>query len=212
MPQPTPLLEPSQAAADWLAGLRRFVAGAVEPHRARLQPILDDPYVLHGPDGRLHPDVTEARRQIRLAAAEAGYYQLFAPEDVGGAGLDLTTLYIVWHDLYRQDGMRGWLSFDAVAHWATGPSHLLRELTPEAKAAHHDKILAGEETLCFALSEADAGSDLWRMQSRAEPTADGGWVLDGEKQWITNGPYADLAIVFAVTDRERAAADRKSVV
>src|SRR3546814_13158704 len=44
------------------------------------------------------------------------------------------------------------------------------------------------------------------MQSRAEPTADGGWVLDGEKQWITNGPYADLAIVFAVTDRERAAA------
>src|SRR3546814_15490315 len=102
--------------------------------------------------------------------------------------------------------MRGWLSFDAVAHWATGPSHLLRELTPEAKAAHHDKILAGEETLCFALSEADAGSDLWRMQSRAEPTADGGWVLDGEKQWITNGPYADLAIVFAVTDRARAAA------
>src|SRR3546814_17437045 len=57
-------------------------------------------------------------------------------------------------------------------------------------------------TLC----RSDAGSDLWRRQSRAEPTADGGWVLDGEKQWITNGPYADLAIVFAVTDRERAAA------
>src|SRR3546814_21193819 len=102
--------------------------------------------------------------------------------------------------------MRGWLSFDAVAHWATGPSHLLRELTPEAKAAHHGKILAGEETLCFALSEADAGPDLWRMQSRAEPPADGGRVPDGEKQWITNGPSAALAIAFAVTARDRPAA------
>src|SRR3546814_13993814 len=83
MPQPTPLLEPSQDAADVLAGLRRFVAGAVEPHRAPLQPILDAPYVLHGPDGRLHPDITEARRHIPPAAPEPGPYHLSAPEDQG---------------------------------------------------------------------------------------------------------------------------------
>jgi acyl-CoA dehydrogenase len=165
---------------------------------------------LNGSDGRLHPEVRSARREIRLASAQAGYYQLFAPTDVGGAGLDLRTLYAVWHDLYRRDGMRGWLSFDAVAHWATGPSHLLRHLTPQARAVHHRPILDGEQTLCFAVSESDAGSDLWRMRSTATRTSTG-WLLNGEKQWITNGPYADLAIVFAVTDAEQASPRRGGI-
>ena len=182
-------------------GVRRFVEAEVYPHMDRLQPILEDPHRLHGQDGRLHPDVLDARRDIRLASAEAGYYQMFAPEAVGGGGMGFVTLYAVWHDLYRRAGMKNWLSFDAIAHWASGPSHLLAEFTPEATGAHHEMIMSGEKTLCFAISEADAGSDLWRMRSRAERTS-GGWIINGEKQWITNGPYAELALVFAVTDPE----------
>jgi acyl-CoA dehydrogenase len=190
-----------------IAGLRRFVDTEVAPRMSSLQPILDDPYVLYGPDRVLHPEVRAARSEIRRASAAAGYYQMFAPEAVGGGGLDMVTLYAVWHDLYRRDGMRGWMSFDSVAHWATGPSHLLAEMTPEARDAYSASIMSGDTTLCFALSESNAGSDVWRMQARAERTSSG-WRLSGEKQWITNGPYADVAIVFAITDPDLVATRR----
>jgi acyl-CoA dehydrogenase len=91
-----------------------------------------------------------------------------------------------------------------------GPSHLLGSFHPTALEKYHDPILRAEVTLCFALSESDAGSDVWRMQSRAQRVA-GGWVLSGEKQWITNGPYAELALVFAVTDPDAAKARRGGI-
>jgi acyl-CoA dehydrogenase len=203
-------LDLPQQTNEVLDGLRKFVESVAEPRITRLQPILDDPHQLYGADGRFHPDVQAARSEIRLAAAEAGYYQMFTPESVGGGGLDMTTLYAVWHDLYRHAGMRNWIAFDSVSHWATGPSHLLESFTQEAMDAYHDRIMSGHVTLCFAVSESDAGSDLWRMQARAEHTADG-WLLNGEKQWITNGPYADIAIVFAVTDVEAIKARRGGI-
>jgi acyl-CoA dehydrogenase len=58
----------------------------------------------------------------------------------------------------------------------------------------------GDTSLCFAMSEPDAGSDIWNMRTRAE-RATHGWVISGTKQWITNAPYADHALVFAVSDR-----------
>lgn len=198
------------ASQEVLAGLRQFVASVVEPRIQRLQTILDDPYTLHGPDRRLHPEVLAARREIRELSAGAGYYHMFAPRLIGGGGMDTITLYAVWHDLYRAHGMRDWLAFDAVAHWATGPSHLLQGLTDEAHNAYFEEIMGGRFTLCFALSESDAGSDLWRIRTRALRTGSG-WVINGEKQWITNGPYADLTLVFAVTDDEAFAARRGGI-
>jgi acyl-CoA dehydrogenase len=193
-----------------VAGLDKFVDAVVEPRIEELQPILDDPHLLHGPDRLLHPEVQAARRNIRRTAADAGYYQMFAPAEVGGGGMDHVTLYAVWHALYRRAGMRNWLAFDAVAHWATGPSHLQLAMSEPTRAAYDAAILGGDVTLCFALSESDAGSDVWRMRSRAVRTGDG-WLLNGEKQWITNGPYADVALVFAVTDPEAAAARRGGI-
>jgi len=193
-----------------VAGVDKFVDAVVEPRIENLQPILDDPHQLYGPDRRLHPDVQAARRDIRRTAAEAGYYQMFAPTDVGGGGMDNVTLYAVWHALYRRAGMRNWLAFDAIAHWATGPSHLLRDMSAATREAYDEPILGGDVTLCFALSESNAGSDVWQMRSRAVRTDDG-WLLNGEKQWITNGPYADVALVFAVTDPAAASARRGGI-
>ena len=53
--------------------------------------------------------------------------------------------------------------------------------------------------MCFGLSEPDAGSDIFNMKTRAIREGDE-WVITGTKQWITNGPYADYAMIFAITD------------
>ena len=64
-----------------------------------------------------------------------------------------------------------------------------------------DGLVAGRVSMCFAMSEPDAGSDAWAMSTRAKPVA-GGYLINGTKQWISNSPYADYAFVFAVTDHE----------
>lgn len=187
-----------------LEGLRDFVAAEVRPLEAELSEVLADPRRTYGPDGRYCAEVLDARRAIRTKSAQAGFYQMFAPESIGGGGLGALALYAVWEDLYHRSGMRHWLAFDAVAHWATGPSHLFEGATDYLSGEVLPALMSGERTICFAMSEPDAGSDLWRMRTTAEQSADG-WVINGIKQWMTNGPYADYAIVFAVTDRDRVA-------
>jgi acyl-CoA dehydrogenase len=59
--------------------------------------------------------------------------------------------------------------------------------------------------MCFALSEPDAGSDIWNMTTRAVRDGDG-WIINGTKQWITNSPIADYVMVFAITDNEKKSA------
>jgi acyl-CoA dehydrogenase len=64
--------------------------------------------------------------------------------------------------------------------------------------------------MCFALSEPEAGSDAAMIKTRAEPDG-AGWRLSGTKIWITNSPHADYAVVFGVTDPERAAARKGGI-
>jgi acyl-CoA dehydrogenase len=187
-----------------LDGLRRFVAAEVTPFETALCDVLADPRRTYDPDGRYCAEVQHARREIRMRSARAGFYQMFVPDSLGGGGLGALALYAVWEDLYHRSGMRHWLAFDAVAHWATGPSHLFAGATDYLAGEILPTLMAGERTICFAMSEPDAGSDLWRMRTTAQRRG-GGWVINGIKQWITNGPYADYAIVLAVTDGERAA-------
>jgi alkylation response protein AidB-like acyl-CoA dehydrogenase len=87
---------------------------------------------------------------------------------------------------------------------------LFLHASEEAREAILPSLLNGSMTMCFAMSEPDAGSDSWMMRCRAVPV-EGGWMLSGTKQWITNGPYADHAFVFAVTDLEDVAARRGGI-
>jgi len=73
-----------------------------------------------------------------------------------------------------------------------------------------DGIASGNKTLCFGLREPDAGSDAFAMKTRAVRDGDE-WVLTGTNQWITNSPYADNAMVFALTDAEAAARHKGGV-
>jgi acyl-CoA dehydrogenase len=194
-----------------IEGLRSFVDAEVEPRFRKLENILIDPHLTFGADGLFTPEVMAVRREIRLVAVAAGFYHLFVPEELGGAGMDAVTLYAVWEDLYHHHGMKGFpLFYDTVSHWATGPSQIFLHANPGLRAGAFAELMSGEKTMCFALSETDAGSDLWGMRTTA--VRDGsGWRINGSKQWMTNGPYADYALTFAITDPELVARRRGGI-
>jgi acyl-CoA dehydrogenase len=200
--EPNDLIDVPKETTELLDGLRRFVESQVLPREEKLGPTLTDPRRLYDDEGRYCPDVLDARREIRMLAAESGFYHMLVPEELGGGGQGAQTLYLVWEDLYYRWGMQHWMAFDCVAHWATGPSQLFLESTPEVRSTIFSELMAGTATMCFALSEPDAGSDVWMMRTTAR--RDGlGWHITGTKQWMTNGPYAAYALVFAVTDPDK---------
>lgn len=209
----SPAVMPVRAGADEdvLAGLREFVrrtaVGLHEEHGA----LLGDPRRRYAPDGRYAEEVVEIIREVRMRAAQAGYYAMLAPAELGGGGLGSTVLYDVWEDLHHHWGPHHWLAYHTVAHWAKGPSPALLLAHPDLRAEVLPTLLSGERTMCFAMSEPDAGSDAWRMRTRASALPGGGWEITGTKQWISNGSLADLALVLAVTDPELAAAHQGGI-
>jgi hypothetical protein len=80
-------------------------------------------------------------------------------------------------------------------------SAILRWGTEEQKQKYLPKLCTGEWLGCFALTEPDTGSDAANQKTRAR-RADGGWVLNGNKMWISMGNHAKVALVFAQTDPE----------
>ncbi|WP_116996718.1 acyl-CoA dehydrogenase family protein [Desertimonas flava] len=183
---------------DLVDGLGDFLRAEVFPRTQQL--IAGDGHpVTFGPDGRFTPEVLRLLREVRERSAAAGFYTMLVPTELGGGGLGAVALYRAWETVYRVCGAEAWLGYHAVAHWSRGPSPLLAKASAKIRDALLGPLLRGETTLCFAMSEPDAGSDVWRMRTAATPVA-GGWELSGTKQWITNAPYADYAIVFAVDD------------
>jgi acyl-CoA dehydrogenase len=85
-----------------------------------------------------------------------------------------------------------------------GAQGIIMDGTAEQKQRYLPKLASGEWTGCFALSEPEAGSDAANVQTTAE-MKDGHWVLNGRKHFITNGDIADVATVFALTDRSKKA-------
>ncbi|HXA29676.1 MAG TPA: acyl-CoA dehydrogenase family protein [Candidatus Angelobacter sp.] len=196
---------------DILDGLRAFLDAEVLPRHRQRNDELVDRADLYDHDGRYRPEVLDLIREVREASARAGYYAMFVADDDTGEELGFEALYRVWQAIFHHCGTEYWLGHHAVAHWARGPSKLLTHGTATLRAQLLPDLLSGRTTTCFAMSEPDAGSDAWRMRTRAIPDERGGWLLNGSKQWITNAPYASHAIVFAVTD-DAAAAQRKGGV
>src|SRR6266851_6062548 len=85
------------------------------------------------------------------------------------------------------------------AHSSIGMKGILLFGTAEQKARYLPKLASGEMIAAFCLTESGAGSDAASIRTQAVKNADGRWVLNGEKIWITNGGIADLYTVFART-------------
>lgn len=181
------------------AFLQRVVVPAHEKHAE----LLDNPRRRYDESGRTTPEVRSVMSEVRQRAAEAGFYAMCVPENLGGGGMGYLAYFAAWERVFHLAGPRYWLSQVVISHWARGPSVVLGRLQPQLRDAVLPDLMAGRATLCFALSEPGAGSDATMIKTRATPEGDG-WRLSGEKIWITNSPYADYAIVFAVTSPEMA--------
>lgn len=115
----------------------------------------------------------------------------------GGTGMDYVSCALVYEELGRADSsVRGFLAVH------TGLVSLcIRDWgTEDQKRRYLPKLAAGEWIGCYCLTEPNAGSDVASMESTAEVDGDG-YVLRGEKIWITNGNLANVALVFVSRDR-----------
>lgn len=195
---------------ELLAGLGTFLDQEVTLLEEKNRELLDRPDLTYDASGGYSEPVRALMREVRMSSARAGYYTMLSPEDLGGGGLGPVEAFLVWEYLHQRVGPARLLPMQAVAHWTSGPSQLLRSLTPSLRDQVLDSIVNGERTMCFAMSEPDAGSDAWAMSTSARWNGDA-WVLNGTKQWITNSPFADFVLVFAVTDRDRAAARKSGI-
>lgn len=147
--------------------------------------------------------VEAAADAVRRRAAEEGFYAAYLPEEAGGQGLSVLGTTLLVEDAARS-GLR--LAMLAVAPPnPAGPSTLLLKLPRHLWDTYLLPVARAERSMCFALTEPEAGSDAQAIRTRAERDGDG-WVITGHKHYITNADRADFAIVFAVTDAEKRAA------
>ncbi len=190
--------------SDVRDGVLRFVEAQVAPRIERNRALLEDQRRLYDEGGRYSPDARQLIRNIRMRSAEAGFYAMCAPTELGGGGLGHLAYYVAWEAIYRRLGGQGVIIPWVIAHWAFGPSRLLTQVTEEASHRCLRGMMSGETSMCFGLSEPGAGSDASMIKTRAIKTGQG-WKISGRKLWTTNAPTAEWCIVFAITDAEKAA-------
>ena len=138
----------------------------------------------------------------REALAELGHlgaYGIVVPERYGGAGLDYVSLAVALEEIAAGDGATSTI-LSVQNSVVCGP---ILAFGSDAQKERYLKPLAGGTKLgCFCLTEPHVGSDAAAITTRAELVKGGdGYVLNGVKQFITSGKHADVAVVFAVTDR-----------
>lgn len=134
--------------------------------------------------------------------AELGLSGLYIPEEYGGMAPEgskgILRLVIMTEELSK---VCGGISL-AVAASALGTFPILLGATPEQKKKFLPGIASGKRLAAFGLTEADAGSDAGAMRTTAVKKGDK-YVINGTKQWITNGGEAEVYTVFAMTDKSK---------
>ena len=131
---------------------------------------------------------------------EAGFLGMTADEEVGGLGMGYQAHCVVMEELSRASGSIG-LSY--AAHSQLCVNQLQLNGNPEQKQRYLPDLIAGTKVGALAMSESGAGSDVVSMRTTAKKV-DGGYVLNGTKMWITNGPDADVVVVYAKTEPDKA--------
>ena len=114
----------------------------------------------------------------------------------GGAGLGYLEHVVAMEEISRASASVG-LSYGAHSNLCV--NQIRRWGTPAQKAQHLPRLISGEHVGALAMSEAGSGSDVVSMRLRAEKRGDR-YVLNGTKFWITNGPHADVLVVYARTE------------
>ena len=150
---------------------------------------------------KLMPRILEANRNeifdraIMDEMGAMGFLGSTIAEEYGGAGLNYVAYGLIAREVERVDsGYRSAMSVQSslVMHPINAYG------SEEQKQKYLPKLASGEWVGCFGLTEPNHGSDPGGMETRAKKV-DGGWILQGNKMWITNSPIADVFIVWAKT-------------
>lgn len=135
-------------------------------------------------------------REVWRKAGANGYLCATLPEEYGGAGADKLYSVVQMEELARG----GFTGIGFGLHSEIVAPYILHYGTEEQKQRYLPKLASGEMVGAIAMSEPAAGSDLQGIKSTAVKQADGSYLLNGSKTFITNGWHADLVIVVAKTD------------
>ncbi|MBY0545241.1 MAG: isovaleryl-CoA dehydrogenase [Gammaproteobacteria bacterium] len=129
-----------------------------------------------------------------------GLHGITAPAEYGGAEMGYLQHVIAMEEISRGSASVG-LSYGAHSNLCI--NQLVLHGTEEQKQRYLPKLISGEHVGALAMSEAGSGSDVVSMRTKAE-LRDGHYILNGTKMWITNGPDADVLVVYAKTDMKAA--------
>ena len=135
-------------------------------------------------------------RDLWPRLGELGLLGITVEPEYGGAGLGYLAHVVAMEEISRASGSVG-LSYGAHSNLCV--NQIRRWGTPEQRARYLPRLVSGEHLGALAMSEPGAGSDVMGMRLRAQPRGDA-YVLNGNKMWITNGPTADVLVVYATVD------------
>ena len=134
--------------------------------------------------------------------ADGGWLGVAMPEEVGGAGLGLTEAAIVMQTVAQSGAAFSGAS--AIHLNIFGPMPIVKFGTAEQKAEYLPRIIAGEDKMCFAVTEPNSGLDTSSLETRAERTNDG-YRINGRKIWTTSAQRANKMLIIArTTPKEQA--------
>ncbi|MBF0304130.1 MAG: isovaleryl-CoA dehydrogenase [Alphaproteobacteria bacterium] len=132
---------------------------------------------------------------------DLGVLGLTVEEEYGGAGMGYVEHVVAVEEISRASASVG-LSYGAHSNLCV--NQIRRNGNPAQKSRYLPKLVTGEHVGALAMSEPGAGSDVVSMRLKAEKKGDR-WILNGSKMWITNGPEADVIVVYAKTDPQAGA-------
>src|SRR5687768_7786247 len=138
----------------------------------------------------------EFPRHLWPEMGAVGLHGITVPEEYGGSNMGYLAHTVAMEEVSRASASVG-LSYGAHSNLCV--NQIRRNGTHEQKQRYLPKLISGEHVGALAMSEPGAGSDVIGMRTRAEKKGDR-YILNGSKMWITNGPDAEVLVVYAKTD------------
>jgi alkylation response protein AidB-like acyl-CoA dehydrogenase len=127
---------------------------------------------------------------------QLGLMGIEVPTEYGGAGMDPIAYVLAMIEIAAADAATSTIMSVNNSLFCNG---ILKHGTEEQKQTYVRAIASGEAIGAYALTEPQSGSDASNMHTRAVKNADGDWVINGKKSWITSGPVARYIVLFAIT-------------
>ncbi len=159
-------------------------------------------------EGEIRPVVMEFDESQEFPAelfgkmAELGFLGIMVPPEYGGSGLGSLEAALIVEEIARVDPS---VALGVAAHNGLCTGHILKFGSEELKQEYIPRLAAGQTMGAWGLTEPGSGSDAGGMQTVARREGDG-WILNGSKNFITHGTVGTVAVIMAVTDRQKKAA------